>query len=155
LESWPLNGIGVGVGTGPPGDGIMITCVSTPTTLSPSFAAGTPIATKLLTHRRVQSSRLGKPVVTGRPGKPAAPHGHHAMKQEPDPGDDARAPRALSVVPTLFLGACAAAPPPEPEPPCNGEPPWCDVPRCAGVHRPPPVAEDDTAKDREPLLLDA
>ena len=38
----PENGSGIGVGTGPPGDGTRTTCVSMPTTLSPSLAAGTP-----------------------------------------------------------------------------------------------------------------
>ena len=31
-DSLPENGIGIGVGAGPPGEGIMTMCVSSPTT---------------------------------------------------------------------------------------------------------------------------
>src|SRR5688572_9611564 len=36
----PANGCGSGVGTGPPGDGMLTMWTSVPTTLSPIFAAG-------------------------------------------------------------------------------------------------------------------
>jgi hypothetical protein len=36
----PLKGCGPGVGTGPPGEGTITMCMSTPTTLSFIFAAG-------------------------------------------------------------------------------------------------------------------
>ena len=42
-SSMPTNGLGSGVGTGPPGDGIMTMCVSVAITWSPCFAAGCPI----------------------------------------------------------------------------------------------------------------
>src|SRR5579859_3355607 len=45
----PLNGCGSGVGTGPPGDGIITMWVSTPTIWSPCLAAGWPISVQL--HR--------------------------------------------------------------------------------------------------------
>src|SRR5712692_9490463 len=43
----PLNGCGIGVGTGPPGDGIMMMWVSTPTIWSPCLAAGWPMSVQL------------------------------------------------------------------------------------------------------------
>src|SRR5689334_6954562 len=45
----PLKGWGKGVGTGPPGDGIMMIWVSTPTIWSPCLAAGWPMSVQL--HR--------------------------------------------------------------------------------------------------------
>src|SRR5258708_21746549 len=42
-----LNGCGRGVGTGPPGDGIIMMWVSTPTIWSPCLAAGWPISVQL------------------------------------------------------------------------------------------------------------
>jgi hypothetical protein len=49
-EIVPTNGIGVGVGTGPAGDGIMRTCVSIPLTLSPCFAAGLPMVEAIVAY---------------------------------------------------------------------------------------------------------
>ncbi len=42
-EIVPTNGMAVGVGTGPAGDGIIRICVSIPLTTSPFFAAGLPM----------------------------------------------------------------------------------------------------------------
>src|SRR5215203_152195 len=46
-SSVPTNGCGRGVGTGPPGDGIITMCVSVAITLSPCFAAGLPMVPSL------------------------------------------------------------------------------------------------------------
>ena len=61
-EIVPTNGMGVGVGTGPPGDGIMRICVSIPLTTSPCFAAGLPmvmsVARRLTLGKEFVGTRL-------------------------------------------------------------------------------------------------
>src|SRR5262249_19160246 len=88
-ERTPLNGIGVGVGTGPPGDGIMITCVSMATILSPCFAAGLPMASRvspLLSTRTSAGGRADRSQRVHRGDRgPREPAGAVDVVQEPLP----------------------------------------------------------------------